>query len=67
MNEKQLRQYAAELARDCRKIERKGDWTIREWNHSIRASVRVYMRNTRRFHRVHGTWEEVGGGPRWPD
>ena len=67
MNEKQLRQYAAELVRDCRKIEREGDWTIREWNRSIRRSVHAYMKHTRAFHRAHGTWEESEEGPRWPD
>lgn len=58
MNRQQLRKNAAELARDCRTIERKGLWTIREWNHSIRLTVKHYMRNVERFHRVHGTWED---------
>lgn len=59
MNERQLRQKAAELAWDCRRIDRSGSWTIREWNDSLRNTLRTFMANMRRFHRVHGTWEEA--------
>jgi hypothetical protein len=55
MNMKQLRKSAAELARDCRKIERKGEWTTREWNDQVRSAIRNYMNNALRFHRAHGT------------
>ena len=58
MNMRQLRKSAAELARDCRTIERKGEWTTKEWNDKTRSTVRNYMNNTLRFHRVHGTWED---------
>ena len=57
MNMRQLRKSAAELARDCRTIERKGEWTIKEWNDKVRSTARHYMKNTLHFHRVHGTWE----------
>lgn len=58
MNMRQLRKSAAELARDCRTIERTGVWSIKEWNDSVRSTVRNYMKNTLHFHRVHGTWED---------
>jgi len=57
MNEKELRKKAAELARECRSIPRK-TLTIRENVRAIRAAVKGYMVNIRRFHRVHGTWTE---------
>jgi len=57
MNEKELRRKAARLARECRAIERKGDWTIKGWNDQVRATVQGYMKNTRYFHQVHGMWD----------
>jgi hypothetical protein len=57
MNEQQLRREAAALARDCRKINKSGSWTIREWNESLRKTYRTFMTNMRIFHRIHGTWE----------
>lgn len=58
MNMRQLRKSAAELARDCRKLERKGEWTTKEWNNKVRSTARNYMNNTLRFHCAHGTWED---------
>ena len=56
MNERQLRQKAAELARDCRKIEKSGAWTIRDWNRSVRTTVHLFMDNMRHWARVNDTW-----------
>ena len=57
MNHKMLRQQAAQLARECRAIDRLGQWSIREWNHSVRRTVEIFMVSTIRFHKIHGTWE----------
>lgn len=51
MDETAIRKAAASLAWECRQIHRKGDWTIREWNASIRRTVRSSMNNIRNFHR----------------
>lgn len=59
MNERQLRREAAQLARECRAIRRSGSWTIREWNNSVRANLRSFMNNMRRFHHIHDTWERT--------
>jgi hypothetical protein len=59
MTERELRQKAAELARECRAIKSTDAWwTIRRRNHSVRMTIRHYMSNTRRFCRVHDMWEE---------
>ena len=52
MTEQQLRDNAAALAWDIRSIKRKGDWTIREWNHKVRGAIRAYMDHIRIFHRT---------------
>jgi hypothetical protein len=57
MNEKTLRKLAAELARDCRSIDKQGNWSIRDWNNRVRRTYRNYMTSTRTFHRVHDSWE----------
>lgn len=49
LSRQELRDNAAALAKDCRRIERKGNWTIREWNSKVRFTVRNYMQNIRRF------------------
>lgn len=59
MNTKLVRSEAAKLARDCRSIARLGTWTTREWNDSVRSTIRSYMANTIRFHKINGTWEET--------
>lgn len=59
MNEQQLRKSAAELAKDLRKMERKGSWTISEWNSVVRNTVGIYMSNTRIFYKVNGDWNET--------
>jgi hypothetical protein len=59
MNTKTLRQEAAKLARDCRTIDRLGTWTLKEWNDSVRSTIRTYMANTARFHQAQGTWKET--------
>lgn len=43
------RKEAADLARDIRRMPRKGDWTTREWNKQVRITVRHYMDNMIRF------------------
>lgn len=57
-NMKQLRNKAAELARECRAINKSGNWSIKEWNDQVRSTIRNYMKNTLRFNRAHGTWED---------
>jgi hypothetical protein len=49
MTEQELRSNAAQLAREIRAMERKGDWSIRQWNRQVRLAVRGYMRNTLQF------------------
>lgn len=49
MTEQDIRNKAAELARECRAIDRKGKWSIKEWNDQVRSTVRYYMDNIRRF------------------
>lgn len=58
MNERELRRKAAELARECRAINKSGSWTIKAWNEGVRMTIRHYMSSTRRFCRVHEMWEE---------
>lgn len=59
MNQKRLRREAASLARECRSIDRRGRWTIKEWNDSVRSTIRIYMRNAEAFARYTQTWEEA--------
>lgn len=57
MNEKTLRKNAALLARECRGMERLGDWKIKEWNDQIRITIRRYMESTRMFCKINGMWD----------
>ena len=52
MTEQDIRDKAAELARECRAIPLRGNWTIKEWNDKGRFTIRYYMSNTRRFLRA---------------
>lgn len=55
MTEQQIRNKAAELAREIRAIERTGDWTIRAWNNQVRSAIRGYINNTRYFWRANAS------------
>lgn len=52
MTEQEIRHKAAELAWECRAIQRKGNWTTRAWNDQVRLAIRHYLANTRRFLRA---------------
>jgi hypothetical protein len=52
MTNQDIRNKAAELAREVRAIKRKGDWSIRAWNQQVRIAVRNYIKNTEHFLRA---------------
>jgi len=52
MTNQEIRDNAAQLAREVHAMERKGDWSIRQWNRQVRIAVRSYMRNTVHFLRA---------------
>lgn len=52
MTEQDIRNKAAELAREVRAIAHQGSWSIRAWNNQVRIAIRGYIRNTRQFLRA---------------